>query len=94
MCRHVRVKFFSYSFCPFFHNTHLDFDTEMSSSNTATQPKIQDKPLEEEPAKKNGQLGALEEDDEFEEFEAEGKNDKKIYANRSNLFFFRLGRKR
>ncbi|KAI7896903.1 DSS1/SEM1 family protein [Mucor mucedo] len=43
----------------------------MSSSNTVTPPKIQDKPLEEEPAKKNGQLGALEEDDEFEEFVAE-----------------------
>lgn len=53
----------------------------MSSSNTVTPPKIQDKPLEEEPAKKNGQLGALEEDDEFEEFVAEGKNIKNIYVD-------------
>lgn len=42
-------------------------------SNTVPPPQ-KDKPLQEEPAKKNGQLGALEEDDEFEEFEAEGKN--------------------
>lgn len=42
-------------------------------SNTVPLPQ-KDKPLQEEPAKKNGQLGALEEDDEFEEFEAEGIN--------------------
>ncbi|KAG2234297.1 hypothetical protein BDF21DRAFT_415527 [Thamnidium elegans] len=54
-------------------------------SNTVSPPQ-KDKPLQEEPAKKNGQLGALEEDDEFEEFEAEGnkkRRRKKVFTKQT-----------
>ncbi|GAA5814599.1 hypothetical protein MFLAVUS_008098 [Mucor flavus] len=54
-------------------------------SNTVPPPQ-KDKPLQEEPAKKNGQLGALEEDDEFEEFEAEEWEDKDEEQTDDNLW--------